>query len=90
MIFFSVTRPRVVDHRRQRTAVVELTTDSGGHWRRVEPSGLPDRSCSVVGVSAATPRDAWIVARVGRGTDTALFHTHDGGRTWARDPLLSR
>jgi photosystem II stability/assembly factor-like uncharacterized protein len=70
--------------------VVELTTDSGRNWRTIEPSGLPDRGCSVMGVSAATQRDAWIVARVGRGTDTALFQTHDGGRTWMRAPLLSR
>jgi len=73
-----------------RQPIVQLTTDGGNHWRTVVAQGLPSRSCAIIGVSAATARDAWIVARVGHENDTALFQTHDGGHTWVRVPLLRK
>ena len=30
--------------------------------------------------------DGWVLGRDGGGTDTVLFHTLDGGRTWSREP----
>jgi photosystem II stability/assembly factor-like uncharacterized protein len=49
--------------------------------------GLPTRRCSVTSVSAAGANVAWVVARDG-GSNTALFQTGDGGRTWHRTILL--
>jgi photosystem II stability/assembly factor-like uncharacterized protein len=47
------------------------------------------RACSILSVSAASRKAAWVVARdVGRST--ALFRTTDGGRTWKRIVLLRR
>lgn len=73
-----------------RQPVVQVTSDSGHHWRNVPARGLPHGSCAINAVSAATAHDAWLVARVGPGNQTALFRTHDGGRTWARIPLLRK
>lgn len=66
-----------------RRPVVQVSIDGGQRWRAVIASGLPGRGCSVVTVSAAGARTAWVVARE-RGYNTALFQSTDGGRTWAR------
>jgi photosystem II stability/assembly factor-like uncharacterized protein len=63
--------------------VAQVTTDSGQTWRTVPARGLPTRWCSIMSVSAAGPRAAWVVARRGRDS-SALFQTVDGGRNWRR------
>jgi photosystem II stability/assembly factor-like uncharacterized protein len=67
--------------------VVQVTSNAGRQWQTVITHGLPTRLCSVTSVSAASANVAWIVAR-DRGTNTALFQTGDGGRTWHRTILL--
>jgi photosystem II stability/assembly factor-like uncharacterized protein len=69
--------------------LVQLTTDGGPRWRTVVAHGLPSRVCSVTSVSAASADVAWVVAR-GRGDNSGLFQTSDGGRTWRRIDLLRR
>jgi photosystem II stability/assembly factor-like uncharacterized protein len=66
---------------------VQMTADAGRSWRTVSARGLPTGSCSVISVSAASAKVAWIVARVG-GDSTALFETADGGSSWHRASLL--
>ena len=66
---------------------VQVTADAGRRWRIVTARGLPTEPCSVMSVSAASARVAWVVARDGPGT-TALFETVDGGSTWHRANLL--
>jgi photosystem II stability/assembly factor-like uncharacterized protein len=48
---------------------------------------LPTRPCSVMSVSAASAKVAWVVAR-DQGSNSALFRTGDGGRSWRRLSLL--
>jgi photosystem II stability/assembly factor-like uncharacterized protein len=67
---------------------VQVTTDAGQHWRTTPARGLPRRPCSILSVSAASPKAAWVAARIGHGS--ALFRTSDGGRTWNRTVLLRR
>jgi photosystem II stability/assembly factor-like uncharacterized protein len=68
-------------------AVVQITRNAGRRWPMVVARGLPTRRCSVTSVSAAGANVAWVVARDG-GSNTALFQTGDGGRTWHRTILL--
>ena len=49
--------------------------------------GLSATPCSVLRVSAAGPKAAWVVARIGRSS-TALYRTVDGGRDWHRVTLF--
>ena len=65
----------------------QVTLDGGRTWRTVVAHGLPARPCSVLSVSAAGPRAAWVVARVNRES-TALYRTADGGRDWRRVTLF--
>jgi photosystem II stability/assembly factor-like uncharacterized protein len=67
--------------------VVQVTRNAGRRWHTVGARGLPTRPCSVMSVSAAGTNVAWVVARHG-GSNTALFQTGDGGRTWHRTILL--
>ncbi|MGZ4415497.1 MAG: WD40/YVTN/BNR-like repeat-containing protein [Gaiellaceae bacterium] len=67
--------------------VAQVTTDAGRTWRTVPARGLPARWCSIMGVNAAGPESAWVVAREGRDS-SALFQTVDGGRDWRRVTLL--
>jgi photosystem II stability/assembly factor-like uncharacterized protein len=67
--------------------VVQVTRNAGQQWHTVGARGLPTRPCSVTSVSAAGANVAWVVARDG-GSNTALFQTGDGGRTWHRTILL--
>lgn len=69
---------------------VQVTIDGGQHWRTSAARGLPTGPCSVLSVSAASARLAWVVAADGRRDNTALFQTRDGGRTWRRINLLGR
>jgi photosystem II stability/assembly factor-like uncharacterized protein len=78
----------IVAGRRQTFA--HVTSDAGHHWHTVVAHGLPRRSCAVTRVSAADASLAWVVARYGRGLNTALFQTRDGGRTWHRATLLHK
>jgi photosystem II stability/assembly factor-like uncharacterized protein len=72
----------------RRPTFVDVTNDAGRHWARARAHGLPQRTCAVFRVTAADARAAWAVAHTGRGRDTALFQTGDGGRTWTRVRLL--
>jgi len=67
--------------------VVQVIRNAGQKWHTVGARGLPTRPCSVTSVSAAGANVAWVVAR-DRGSNTALFQTGDGGRTWHRTILL--
>jgi photosystem II stability/assembly factor-like uncharacterized protein len=69
--------------------IVQVTSDAGRRWHSVAARGLPTRSCSVTSVSASGAKVAWAVARDG-GSNTGLFRTGDGGRTWQRTTLLRR
>lgn len=85
----SVASPRVwwiVAGRRK--ALVQVTRDAGRHWQAVSTDGLPRGVCTVTKVSAADDRTAWVVARDGSRSETALFETKDAGRTWRRVMLL--
>jgi photosystem II stability/assembly factor-like uncharacterized protein len=67
--------------------LAQVTRNAGRQWQTVVARGLPTRPCSVTSVSAADAKVAWVVARDG-GSNTALFQTGDGGRTWRRTTLL--
>jgi photosystem II stability/assembly factor-like uncharacterized protein len=69
--------------------VVQVTSDAGRHWQKVLARGLPTRPCSVMSISAASTKVAWVVAR-DQGSNSALFQTVDGGRSWRRLSLLRR
>lgn len=71
----------IVSGRGRPTA--QRTTDGGRTWRTNSASGLPTRPCSVLNVSAAGSKAAWVVARV-NDHSTALFRTIDGGHQWRR------
>lgn len=66
---------------------VQITADGGRTWRTVAARGLSATPCSVLRVSAASPKAAWVVARIGR-SNTALYRTVDGGRDWQRVTLF--
>jgi photosystem II stability/assembly factor-like uncharacterized protein len=66
---------------------VQVTADAGRRWRTVTARGLPTEPCSVMSVSAASAKVAWVVARDRPGS-TALFETADGGSTWHPANLL--
>ena len=57
------------------------TVDGGRTWTTTATHGLPARPCSVLKVSAAGSKAAWLIARVNRYS-TALYRTLDGGRDW--------
>jgi photosystem II stability/assembly factor-like uncharacterized protein len=65
---------------------VQVTTDGGRTWRAIAAQGLPSRWCSVLSVSAADAKVAWMVARQGTRS-SGLFQTTDGGRRWHRVTL---
>lgn len=67
--------------------LVQVTSDAGRHWQTVVARGLPTRPCSVISVSAASRKVAWVVAR-DQGSNSALFQTRNGGRSWHRLSLL--
>ena len=67
--------------------LVQVTSDAGRHWPTVVARGLPTRPCSVISVSAASRKVAWVVAR-DQGSNSALFQTRNGGRSWHRLSLL--
>jgi photosystem II stability/assembly factor-like uncharacterized protein len=67
--------------------LAQVTSDAGRHWQTVIARGLPTRPCSVMSVSAASRKVAWVVAR-DQGSNSALFQTRDGGRSWHRLSLL--
>jgi hypothetical protein len=68
---------------------VQITTDGGRTWTTTVAHGLPSRPCSVVDVSAAGARTAWLVARVNK-YGSALFRTIDGGRHWRPVTIFKR
>jgi hypothetical protein len=70
-------------------------TEDFAHWRDITPpevagpeGRLPPGECSYIWQSASfvSADDGWVLGRDGGGTDTVLFHTLDGGRTWSREP----
>jgi photosystem II stability/assembly factor-like uncharacterized protein len=65
---------------------VQRTSDAGRHWVSVAAHGLPSQRC-VDEVSAADAHTAWVVLPYGH-YESALFQTHDGGRSWTRVVLL--
>jgi photosystem II stability/assembly factor-like uncharacterized protein len=69
--------------------LVQVTTDAGRQWHTVLARGLPTHPCSVTSVSAASSRVAWVIAR-GQGSNSGLYYTSDGGRTWHLTVLLRR
>jgi photosystem II stability/assembly factor-like uncharacterized protein len=69
--------------------VVQVTSDAGRDWQTIAARGLPTRPCSVMSVSAANARVAWVVAQ-SDGARSALFQTSDGGRSWHRVNLFRR
>lgn len=69
--------------------LVQVTTDGGQTWLTSAARGLPTRRCAVASVSAADPRSAFVVARLGPN-DSALFRTADGGRRWRRVSFFRR
>jgi photosystem II stability/assembly factor-like uncharacterized protein len=71
----------------RRQTLVQVSRNAGHDWQTVAGRGLPNQSCAVTRVSAANRRVAWAVARDGRGHESALFQTRDGGRTWHRADL---
>jgi photosystem II stability/assembly factor-like uncharacterized protein len=72
----------------RRRTFVQVTSDAGHHWHTHAAHGLPAQTCPVMRISAANARVAWVVTHTGHGNDTALFQSHDGGRTWTRVSLL--
>ena len=70
-------------------STTQLTLDGGRTWRTVAARGLPTRPCSILSVSAAGPKAAWVVARCGRYS-TALYRTVNGGRDWQRVDFFPR
>jgi hypothetical protein len=79
-------RARLVDRGGPQSAGRPGNRNAGQQWHTVVARGLPTRPCSVTSVSAAGANVAWVVARH-RGSNTALFQTGDGGRTWHRTIL---
>jgi photosystem II stability/assembly factor-like uncharacterized protein len=72
-----------------RRPAAQVTTDAGQAWRTSVARGLPSRRCSIMNVSAASARAAWVVAHEGND-NTALFQTVDAGRTWRQVTLFRR
>jgi hypothetical protein len=72
----------------RRTPLVQVTNDAGRHWQTMRAHGLPSQVCAVTRVSAADDHVAWVVARYGSRSETALFETNGAGRTWRRVRLF--
>jgi hypothetical protein len=94
--YFTVVWPASISDRRVWWVVagagrptVQVTADAGRTWRTTVARGLPARRCSVVSVSAAGAKTAWVVARTSNHSDR-LFATVDAGRSWQRVSLPAR
>src|SRR2546421_3451145 len=65
-----------------------VTGDGGRTWHvaatRGMPPALPDEAAHATGTCLVTvgSRDAWLGTSTGVGTNSRVFHTRDGGRTW--------
>lgn len=76
-------------------STVWLTADFV-HWRNIGPpnpvlTGLPAGApvqCIYIWTSASfvSADDGWVLGRDGDSTDTVLFHTLNGGRSWTKEP----
>jgi photosystem II stability/assembly factor-like uncharacterized protein len=60
------------------------------HWRNISPP-QPASSvgrCAYLWSSASfiSPDEGWVLGRNGGATDTTLYRTVDGGRSWVREP----
>lgn len=67
-----------------------ISTDDGGRsWQVVPDRGMPpaasDETALATGTCLVTagPRDAWFGTATVPGFNSRVFHTNDGGRTWA-------
>ena len=66
------------------------------HWRNISPpnpvlTGLPAVApvqCIYIWTSASfvSANDGWVLGRDGGSTDTVLFHTLNGGKSWTKEP----
>jgi hypothetical protein len=60
------------------------------HWRNISPPQPPSSvdSCAYVWSSASflSPDEGWVLGRNGGATDTVLYRTVDGGRSWVKEP----
>lgn len=66
------------------------------HWRNISPpnpeiTGLPagaPAQCSYIWASASfvSANDGWVLGRDEGSTDTVLYHTADGGKSWTKQP----
>jgi photosystem II stability/assembly factor-like uncharacterized protein len=73
------------------------TTDGGVHWMRTSnsplccgrptPHAIP-ASCDKTGIAFANPSTGW-VSGVCASNEAFLYVTHDGGTTWAPQPIPS-
>jgi photosystem II stability/assembly factor-like uncharacterized protein len=57
-----------------------VTGDAGGHWTQIVPGGLRG---ATVSVSFVDLDHGWWYGSGGPAAVSSLFHTIDGGRTWA-------
>lgn len=66
------------------------------HWQNISPpnpviTGLPagaPAQCTYIWTSASfvSADDGWVLGRDGGSTDTVLYHTADGGKSWTKQP----
>lgn len=67
------------------------TTDGGSHWTIVAPRSPSGQEVAVFQFSVRTSLMAWAVPTGSiPPTNTQIFHTNDGGRTWRRVTIPAR
>jgi photosystem II stability/assembly factor-like uncharacterized protein len=66
------------------TGTLLRTIDGGTRWRVVTPRSSSGQEVAVFQISVLTPLIAWAVSSgTSPATNTQIFHTIDGGRTWS-------